>query len=154
MRGHGHSRCLETPRWSEQARGRNQGCITSLKALEPTHESAAAISVAAEAVPAEALPAADRPSRSAPRPDTISGRGRPAPAQERAAAETVPRPARKARSGAVTFLDAGATVLAVALFIVGIDTLIPKMFTAIWPWWVVLIACIGGIAVTLGAFRQ
>ncbi len=128
-------------------------------ALQPTPEPMAELSVAAEAVPAdavpaEAVPAADRSPRPGPRPETVSGEGRPAPARERAAAETAPHPAPRARSRAATLLDAGFIVLAAALFIIGIDTLIPKMFTAMWPWWVVLIACIGGIVVTLGAFRQ
>lgn len=133
-------------------------------ALQPTPEPAAAISVAAEAVPAEAVqadavpaeavPAADSSPRPGLRPDTVSGEGRPAPAREKAAAETAPRPAPRARSGAATLLDAGSIVLAAVFFIIGIDTFIPKISTAMWPWWVVLIACIGGIAVTLGAFRQ
>lgn len=124
-------------------------------ALQPTPESAAAISVSseavsAEAVPADAVPAADR----SPRLATVSGEAGPAPARERAAAETAPRPAPGARSGAAMLLGAGLIVLAVTLFTIGIDTLVPKMHTAMWPWWAVLIACIGGIAVTLGAFRQ
>jgi Caspase domain len=127
-------------------------------ALQPTSESADAISVAAAAVPAEAVPAAvpatDSSPGSTPRPDALSGEGRPAPTGERAAAETALRPAPRGRSGAVTLLDAGSIILVAVLFIAGTDALIPKMFTAIWPWWVVLIASTGGIAVTLGAFRQ
>jgi uncharacterized caspase-like protein len=129
-----------------------------VSALQPTPEPAAAISVAAEAVPADAVPAqavpaADRSPRPGPRPDTVSGEGGSAPARERAAAETAPRPAPRARSGAATLLDAGFIVLAVVLFIIGIDALIP-IAIGMWPWWAVLIACIGGIAVTLGALRQ
>ena len=128
-------------------------------ALQPTPEPAAAISVAAEAVhaeavPAEAVPAADSSARPGPRPDTVSREAGPAPARERAAAEATPRPAPTARSGAATLLDAGFIVLAVALFIIGINVLIPTISTAMWPWWVVVVACICGIAVTLGAFRQ
>jgi hypothetical protein len=123
-------------------------------ALQPTPEPAAAISVAAEAVPAKTVPAADSSARPGPRPDTVSGEARPAPTRERAAAEATPRPAPSARSGAATLLDAGFIVLAVALFIIGINVLIPKISTAMWPWWVVVVACICGIAVTLGAFRQ
>ena len=127
-------------------------------ALQPTPEPAAAVSVAAEAVPADAVPAqavpaADRSPRPGPRPDIVSGEGGSAPARETAAAETAPRPAPRARSGAATLLDAGFIVLAVVLFIIGIDTLIPTAIGT-WPWWAVLIACIGGIAVTLGALRQ
>jgi len=97
-------------------------------ALQPTPEPAAAISVAAEAVradavPAEAVPAADSSARPGPRPDTISGEAGPAPARERAEAEATPRPAPSARSGAATLLDAGFIVLAVALFIIGINVL-------------------------------
>ena len=51
-------------------------------------------------------------------------------------------------------MDAGFIVLAVALFIIGINVLIPTISAAMWPWWVVVVACICGIAVTLGAFRQ
>ena len=128
-------------------------------ALQPTPEPAAAISVAAEAVradavPAEAVPAADSSARPGPRPDTVSGEAGPAPARERAAAEATPRPAPSARSDAATLLDAGFIVLAAALFIIGIDVLIPTISTAMWPWWVVVVACICGIAVALGAFRQ
>jgi hypothetical protein len=127
-------------------------------ALQPTPEPAAAISAAAEAVPADAVPAqavpaADRSPRPGLRPDTVSGEGGSAPARDRAAAETAPRPASRARSGAATLLDAGFIVLAVVLFIIGIDAAIPTAI-GVRPWWAVLIACIGGIAVTLGAFRQ
>ena len=51
-------------------------------------------------------------------------------------------------------LDAGYIVLAAVFLIIALDTFITEMFTAIWPWWVVFVACIGGIAVILGAIRQ
>jgi hypothetical protein len=126
-------------------------------ALQPAPEPAAAISVAAEAVPAEAVPAeavpaGDRSPRPAPRPDAVSGANRPAPTREQAAAETAPRPAPRGRSGAAMLLGAGFIALAMALFIIGLDTLVPQMHTIMWPWWTVLIVCIGGIVVTLGAF--
>ena len=117
-----------------------------MPALQPTAPAAAAISVAAQPFLLMLFrwssSAADRSPRPGPRPETVSVEGGPAPARERAAAETAPRPAPKARSRAATLLDAGFIVLAAVLFIIGIDALIPKMFTAMWPWWVVLIACI------------
>jgi Caspase domain len=127
-------------------------------ALQPAPEPAAifgaAETVRADPVPAEAVPAADSSARPGRRPDAASGEAVPAPARKMDAAETAPRPAPRARSGAAMLLGAGFIVLAVALFIIGLDALIPKISTAMWPWWAALIACITGIAATLGALRQ
>ena len=51
-------------------------------------------------------------------------------------------------------LDAGFILLTVSLFINALTTLIPQMYTAYWPWWVILAASIIGIAVTVGAVRR
>jgi hypothetical protein len=104
--------------------------------------------------PPTAAPAVDRSTRSDPRPETASGGDQPVLAQARPAAETTPLPASKGRSGAEMLLDAGFILLTVSLFINALDTLIPQMYIAYWPWWVILAASIIGIAVTVGAVRQ
>ena len=118
-------------------------------APQPTPGPAAGNSASAKAAPAV---------DTSPRPDSQQGAAppvdRPARTRTEPAPDTVPPPAAKARSGAAMLLYTGYIVLAAVSFIVALDTFIPKMFAAIWPWWVVFVACGGGMAVTLGAIRQ
>lgn len=57
-------------------------------------------------------------------------------------------------SGAVRFLYTGYMALAVLLFIVALDILIPRKTYLLWPWWAVFAVSVLGIAVTLGAIRK
>ena len=89
-----------------------------------------------------------------PRQDTDSGAGRPAPAPAGPAAGAMPLPAPGGRSRAAMLLDTGFVLLAAAVVITALDSLILSIEIKVWPWWVVLFASIAGMAVSLGALRQ
>ena len=79
-------------------------------------------------------------------PDSASGASRPA-------TEAVPLPAPGGRSTAATLLGTGFVILTAIVVITGLDNLVQSLATKVWPWWVVLFACVAGIAALLGAFR-
>ena len=100
----------------------------------------------------------------APRPDSAFGASRPAPEQSapaqsapvraEPAAEAKPLSVPGGRSAAAALLGTGFVILSVIVVITGLDSLVQSMAVALWPWWVVLFACVAGIAVLLGAFRR
>ena len=101
---------------------------------------------------------------SAPRPDSAFGASRPAPEQSapaqsapvraEPAAEAKPLSVPGGRSAAAALLGTGFVILTAIVVITGLDNLVQSMAVALWPWWVVLFACVAGIAVLLGAFRR
>jgi hypothetical protein len=95
--------------------------------------------------PAQPAPAQAAPAQAAP--------AQAAPAQAEPAAEAMPLPAPGGRSVAATLLDTGFVLLTAIVVITGLDSLVHSMATALWPWWVILFACVAGIAVLLGGFR-
>jgi hypothetical protein len=103
---------------------------------------------------ATAAPALDRSARSDARQETVSEGDQPVLAQVRTTVETPPLPEPVGRSGAEMLLDAGFIILAVALFITALYSLIPKMFFADWPPWVIFATCVVGMVVTLCGVRQ
>ena len=100
----------------------------------------------------------------APRPDSAFGASRPAPEQSapaqsapvraEPAAEAKPLSVPGGRSAAAALLGTGFVILTAIVVITGLDNLVQSMAVALWPWWVVLFACVAGIAVLLGAFRR
>ena len=66
----------------------------------------------------------------------------------------MPLPAPGGRSAAATLLGTGFVILTAIVVITGLDSLIQSVAAALWAWWVVLFACVAGIAVILGTFRR
>jgi hypothetical protein len=110
---------------------------------DPRPDSA---SGASRPVPAQSAPTRPAPAQSAP--------AQSAPARPEPAPEAMPLSAPGGRSAAATLLGTGFVILTAIAVITGLDSLVQSMAAALWPWWVVLFACVAGIAVLLGAFRQ
>jgi uncharacterized caspase-like protein len=123
----------------------------SIVSAPQTPPETASSEISAPATPA---PTVDRSARSDVRQETVSGGDQPVLAQVRTTVETAPLPEPGGRSGAAMLLDTGFIILAVALFITALVSLIPKIFFADWPGWIIFAACIIGIAVTLGGVKQ
>jgi hypothetical protein len=104
----------------------------------------------AQSGPAQSEPAMSGPAQSAP---AQSAPARPAPAQAEPATEATPLPAPGGRSVAATLLGAGFVILTAVVVLTGLDNLVQGLATRVWPWWVILFACVAGIAVLAGAFR-
>jgi hypothetical protein len=143
---------------------------------EPLKAAVVAAPEAAAEIRAAAkdAPAADRSSQPGPGPDTshwpyppqdtfppperqpetASGEGQPVPARAEPTAEARPSAAPVGRSAAPMLVDAGFVFLIAVVVIGALDNLVLSMALKLWPWWVILFACIAGIAVSLGALRK
>jgi hypothetical protein len=103
--------------------------------------------------PAEAAPTVDRSARPGACQVAASEGDHPIPMQATPASETAPLTAPRGRSGAA-MLDAGFIILTAAQILIALTAFISQLFFSFWPWWVIFIACIIGITVTLGGVRQ
>jgi hypothetical protein len=112
----------------------------------PDSASGASRHAPAQSAPTRPAPAQSAPAQSAP--------AQSAPARAEPVAEAMPLSAPGGRSAAATLLGTGFVILTAIVVITGLDSLVQSMAAAIWPWWVVLFACVAGIAVILGAFRR
>jgi hypothetical protein len=118
--------------------------------------SGASRPVPAQPVPAQPVPAQPVPAQSVPA-QSVPAQSVPAqsvPAQAEPASEAQPLPAPGGRSAAAALLSTGFVILTAIVVITGLDNLVQSIAAAPWPWWVVLFACVAGIAVILGAFRR
>ncbi len=102
---------------------------------------------------AEAAPVAGRPAGPDLPQDLASAKDVPATALTRPAGETTQLPAHRARSAA-RLVDAGFIILVIPLCVIALEALIRPQTFLIWPWWVIIVASILGIAVTLGGAGQ
>jgi hypothetical protein len=101
----------------------------------------------------EAAPPVDTSARSGARQVAASEGGHLVSVQATPTAKTAPLTALRDRFGGA-MLDAGFIILAAVLTLSALDALISQLFFSSWPWWLIFIACIIGIAVTLGGVRQ